>query len=44
MGPGLPGPFGSWPADDGRDEEDQEHEQFAGDANTGDALDRSTGG
>ncbi|MEU7183679.1 MULTISPECIES: hypothetical protein [Streptomyces] len=25
-GPGLPGPFGAWPADDHQDDEDQEHE------------------
>lgn len=25
-GPGLPGPFGVWPADDLQDDEDQEHE------------------
>lgn len=23
--PGLPGPFGVWPADDHQDDEDQEH-------------------
>ncbi|WP_455771336.1 acyl carrier protein [Streptomyces griseofuscus] len=28
-GPGLPGPFGSWPADGRRDDEHQEHEQLA---------------
>ena len=43
-GPGLPGPFGIWPADGGRDEEDQEHEQLAGDPSAGSALHRSTGG
>lgn len=25
-GPGLPGPFGVWPADDHQDDEDQEHQ------------------
>ncbi len=25
-GPGLPGPFGVWPADDHQDDEDQGHE------------------
>lgn len=25
-GPGLPGPFGVWPADSDSDDEDQEHE------------------
>lgn len=43
-GPGLPGPFGTWPADGGRDEDDQEHEQPDGDRSAGGALDRSTGG
>jgi hypothetical protein len=38
-GPGLPGPFGVWPADDHQDDEDQEH----GDHRAVVALDRSTG-
>ncbi|MFE9620500.1 hypothetical protein [Streptomyces sp. NPDC006384] len=43
-GPGLPGPFGIWPADGGRDEEDQEDEQCAGDPSADVALSRSTAG
>ncbi|MCL3999237.1 hypothetical protein, partial [Streptomyces lavenduligriseus] len=37
-GPGRPGPFGIWPADGGCDEEDQGHEQLAGDPSAGGAL------
>ncbi|MFC6367197.1 MULTISPECIES: hypothetical protein [Actinomycetes] len=43
-GPGLPGPFGIWPAEPEADEEDQEHGHHAGDPVGGAALDRASGG
>ncbi|WP_237518653.1 hypothetical protein [Streptomyces sp. SID5910] len=43
VGPGLSGPFGSWPADGGCEDEDQEHEQLAGDPGAGGALDGASG-
>ncbi|MFI1312503.1 hypothetical protein ACH4TS_20515 [Streptomyces albidoflavus] len=43
-GPGLPGPFGIWPAGGGRDEEDQEHEQLAGDPGADSMFSQSTAG
>ncbi|KFG71155.1 hypothetical protein [Streptomyces mutabilis] len=42
-GPGLPGPFGIWPADGGRDEEHQEHELLA-DAPSAGGTSQSTAG
>jgi hypothetical protein len=42
-GPGMLGPFGIWPADGGRDEADQEHEQLAGESSDG-ALSQPTAG
>ncbi|NUR27404.1 MAG: hypothetical protein HOV83_16420 [Catenulispora sp.] len=43
-GPGLPGPFGTWPTEPEADDEDQEHGHGAGGRSTGGALDRATGG
>jgi hypothetical protein len=43
-GPGRPGPFGIWPDDGGRDEEDQEHEHLAGDPSTGGARSQPAAG
>ncbi|MFD7867573.1 hypothetical protein [Streptomyces sp. NPDC059783] len=42
-GPGLPGPFGTWPADGGRDEDDQELRQ-TGDPGAAGTLNPPTGG
>lgn len=41
-GPGLPGPFGTWPTEPA--DEDQEHEPGAGDRSVDRALDLAAGG
>ncbi|MGP3634490.1 hypothetical protein ACTU45_14145 [Streptomyces sp. 24-1644] len=43
-GPGLAGPFGTWPADAGRDEGGQEHEHLAGGDEASVSLERAAGG